>query len=109
MSPEQFVYWLQGFAEVHGSAPTTQEWTVIKDHLATVFNKVTPNRSPYPVGPYVTPPNHWTTPPNWTRPEITCSTQQEPMPTNLRAGSYCYSNTINAAGGSGFSGTEIKL
>lgn len=131
MTPEQFAYWLQGYVEIRGSAPTSGEWDVIKDHLATVFNKVTPNRSQYPsgpaiaepyrgepvvpnpwinpVGPYVTPPIHWTTPPNWPRPEVICSTQQEPMPTNLRAGGYYYSNAINAAGGSGFNGTEIKL
>lgn len=49
MTAEQFVYWLQGFAEVHGSAPTTHEWTVIKDHLATVFTKVTPSYPNYPI------------------------------------------------------------
>ena len=89
MTPEQFAYWLQGFAEISQKPPTEAEWTIIKDHLATVFNKVTPNRQPYPlgpavpepyrgapatpmpIGPYVTP-NPWTTP-NYPRPEVICS------------------------------------
>lgn len=84
MTPEQFAYWLQGFAEISQKPPTEAEWTIIKDHLATVFNKVTPNRQPYPlgpaspsipnpIGPYVTPPKDWTIPPNWPRPEVICS------------------------------------
>lgn len=42
MTPEQFCYWLQGFSEVNGKAPTEQEWRIIQDHLKTVFHKVTP-------------------------------------------------------------------
>lgn len=55
MTPEQFCYWLQGFAEISGSAPNPNEWERIKDHLATVFNKVTPKYDPIinPItGPY---------------------------------------------------------
>lgn len=82
MTPEQFAYWLQGFAEIHNSTPNTQEWQVIKDHLATVFKKVTPS---YPIGPGVAAPatepikpynpypGVYTTPLNWPRPEIICS------------------------------------
>ena len=44
MTPEQFAYWLQGYAEISGKQPTESEWQVIKDHLQTVFNKVTPDR-----------------------------------------------------------------
>ena len=78
MTPEQFTYWLQGFVEIRGSTPTPGEWDIIKDHLATVFNKVTPYRTtiepgigpgiaepyrgnpvvPNPIGPYVHTP--WT-------------------------------------------------
>lgn len=46
MTPEQFCYWLQGFVEINGPArthPTPQEWVVIKDHLALVFKKETPD------------------------------------------------------------------
>lgn len=43
MTPEQFAYWLQGFKEVGGERPLVEQWRIIKDHLATVFNKVTPN------------------------------------------------------------------
>lgn len=43
MTPEQFAYWLQGFAELSGVAvPTTEQWKSIREHLATVFEKVTP-------------------------------------------------------------------
>ncbi len=43
MTPEQFVYWLQGFLELTG-ATKIDDWQAktIKEHLATVFTKVTP-------------------------------------------------------------------
>ena len=41
MQPQEFCYWLQGFAELNGSKPTTQQWEMIKEHLNLVFNKVT--------------------------------------------------------------------
>ena len=44
MTPEQFCYWLQGFAEIHQDQPTGQEWLIIMDHLAQVFRKETPDR-----------------------------------------------------------------
>jgi hypothetical protein len=44
MSPEQFCYWLQGFAELTDDAPTSMQWSQIKDHLDLVFNKVTPKK-----------------------------------------------------------------
>jgi len=47
MTPEQFCYWLQGYFELHGvegegifiDVPRSK---VIRDHLQTVFKKVTP-------------------------------------------------------------------
>lgn len=65
MTPEQFAYWLQGYAEISGRQPTESEWQVIKDHLQTVFNKVTPNRlfppsTPQPGQPGITIPPGWT-------------------------------------------------
>lgn len=42
MTPEQFCYWLQGYSEVSGRRPSAEEWQVIRDHLAEVFDKVTP-------------------------------------------------------------------
>jgi hypothetical protein len=42
MTPEQFTYWLQGFVELHGELPTSEQWKSIKEHLQTVFVKVTP-------------------------------------------------------------------
>ena len=72
MTPEQFVYWLQGFAEVNQTAPNDAQWTIIKDHLQLVFKKETPLR----VGPGIAAPAY----PNWPPynvpgipPTITCS------------------------------------
>lgn len=44
MTPEQFVYWLNGFAELNPSMeqPTAEQWKSITEHLKTVFVKVTP-------------------------------------------------------------------
>jgi hypothetical protein len=43
MTPEQFAYWLQGFVELgKGAAPTPEQWKSIREHLETVFKKVTP-------------------------------------------------------------------
>lgn len=45
MTPQDFVYWLQGFVELQNPDELTKEqWQTIKDHLALVTNKVTPNR-----------------------------------------------------------------
>lgn len=43
MTSEQFTYWLQGFMELsHARRPSAAQWTMIQDHLAEVFVKVTP-------------------------------------------------------------------
>jgi hypothetical protein len=42
MTPEQFAYWLQGFAELNEDQPTPEQWASIREHLATVFTKETP-------------------------------------------------------------------
>lgn len=44
MTAEQFTYWLQGYAELNDAPPSEQQWQAIRDHLALVFNKVTPQR-----------------------------------------------------------------
>ena len=45
MTPEQFCYWLQGIVETHGGATLTpRQFEIIRDHLATVFQKQTPDR-----------------------------------------------------------------
>lgn len=46
MTPEQFCYWLQGFAEITDGEPTPEQWKAIREHLATVFTKVTPAFEP---------------------------------------------------------------
>ena len=43
MTHEQFTYWLQGFIELNdGKMPSEVQWAAITQHLATVFNKITP-------------------------------------------------------------------
>lgn len=42
MTPEQFAYWLQGFAELNDKAPTQEQWDSIRAHIALVFKKATP-------------------------------------------------------------------
>jgi hypothetical protein len=47
MTPEQFCYWLQGFAELQAAgdfdlmAPDEEQWEMIVAHLQTVFKNVT--------------------------------------------------------------------
>lgn len=51
MTAEQFTYWLQGFIEINDPKTIEEKETqIIKDHLATVFNKVTPNYKPNDTG-----------------------------------------------------------
>lgn len=55
MTTEQFTYWLQGFFEIQGAQEVTPtQVQIIKDHLALVFNKVTPNYTNSPT--YCAPP-----------------------------------------------------
>jgi len=42
MTPEQFTYWMQGCSEAVEGVPSLAQWVLIKDHLQTVFDKVTP-------------------------------------------------------------------
>jgi hypothetical protein len=41
LTPDQFCYWFQGFAELHGEVPTKEQWDSIKRHLELVFRPVT--------------------------------------------------------------------
>lgn len=43
MTPEQFVYWMQGFAELNSDPPSPEQWQAIRDHLNLVFEKKTPD------------------------------------------------------------------
>ena len=50
MTPENFCYWLQGWFELnetidHREGATPETLKMIQDHLALVFNKVTPNQA----------------------------------------------------------------
>jgi len=43
MTPEQFVYWLQGFLEVSGAREMSeQQLRIVRDHLELVLSKRTP-------------------------------------------------------------------
>ena len=53
MTAEQFAYWLQGRMELlPNQLPTEAEWRMIKQHLATVFYKVTPPLTTFPSNPF---------------------------------------------------------
>jgi hypothetical protein len=41
MKPIFFCYFLQGFAEMNSDPPNAEQWKIIQEHLALVFNKVT--------------------------------------------------------------------
>ncbi|CAN5702460.1 hypothetical protein BH11PSE6_BH11PSE6_00080 [soil metagenome] len=59
MTAEQFAYWMQGFAELTGDEPpTAAQWKSMREHLATVFVKVTPvfDYTKQPGVPYVGSP-----------------------------------------------------
>lgn len=42
MTEQQFCYWLQGYCELNQQPPTVEQWQSIREHLVTVFIKVTP-------------------------------------------------------------------
>jgi len=43
VTDREFCYWLQGFAELSGDTMLAEpQWKMIREHLATVFRKVTP-------------------------------------------------------------------
>lgn len=47
MTPEQFVYWLQGFVEISGKKELDEtQLKIVQDHLDLVLIKVTPERRP---------------------------------------------------------------
>jgi len=50
MDAQQFAYWLQGFAELNEAQPTAEQWKSIREHLGTVFVKVTPPLSGWKPG-----------------------------------------------------------
>lgn len=41
MTPEQFCYWFQGFAELSDVVPNQTQWDMMRAHINTVFDKKT--------------------------------------------------------------------
>ena len=74
MTPENFVYWLNGFFEISGSKTLTEEQVqVLKEHLKLVLTKKTPDIT-------ITNPglgNGIVINPLYRGPEITCSTSDK--------------------------------
>ena len=74
MSPENFVYWLNGFFEISGSKTLTEEQVqVLKEHLKLVLTKKTPDITITP-RPFDTTPIPCTTTPIDLSKGPTCST-----------------------------------
>lgn len=46
MTPEQFCYWLQGFAEINEAPPNDKQWANIIKHLQLVSKKATKSDGP---------------------------------------------------------------
>jgi len=42
MNERDFCYWFNGFAELSATPPTPEQWQSIREHIASVFVKVTP-------------------------------------------------------------------
>ena len=56
MTTEQFVYWLQGYFELSGAKTLNEEQVkIVKDHIALVLKKETPNWYIAPNGPHINP------------------------------------------------------
>jgi hypothetical protein len=52
MNAQEFCYWLQGSSELNPEwVPSPEQWQSIKEHLQTVFVKVTPQISVTPMAP----------------------------------------------------------
>lgn len=69
MTAEQFTYWLQGFMELTSmNHLNTTQFQIVKDHLALVFDKQTPDRTV----PGVPANPTWSQPtmPQWQEPNI---------------------------------------
>jgi len=74
MNTENFVYWLQGFLELREDDKplTPKQVQIIKDHLALVFTKETPDRKADPVKEE---PDVWPSPgfDPFARPDVYCA------------------------------------
>ena len=52
MTPENFCYWLNGYVDLVGYAPTEAQWECIKDHLILVFKQEVKPVSPTVIEEY---------------------------------------------------------
>jgi len=75
MTAEQFAYWMQGFAELTGGEPpTAAQWKSMREHLQTVFVKVTPPVGPkWPASPLYDPNKSGVSPLEWIQRQPRCS------------------------------------
>lgn len=79
MTAEQFAYWMQGFSELTGEeTPTPSQWKMMKEHLATVFDKVTPPLKADLIDPSKVQPMRPYFPQDW-HPGLTPATPLRPL------------------------------
>ena len=50
MTSRDFIYWLQGYAELHGEPPSPEVWNKVKNHLNLVFKHEIDPSMPDPDG-----------------------------------------------------------
>jgi hypothetical protein len=88
MNEHDFCLWLQGFAELNTHPPTPEQWQSIREHLQTVFKKVTPDvkGSPFPIPLF--PDESIVIAPNWEVPMFPHDPMEKAQPTNIGAPSY---------------------